>query len=150
MTNAGDLLEKIGIVVSAELKHHGVKGMKWGVRRRSGGKGPSSAAVQKVNRPKNTLANRPGNRRASDAELRAAVNRLQLEKQYRELTIQPKTKTFVRQLLEDSAKDAARTVARKAVSAGVELALGKAAAKATGNNKEFLELMVGGKKKKKD
>lgn len=53
------------------LEHYGVKGMKWGVRRKR-----SSERV--------TAADRA--RKMSDDELRSAVNRLQMEKQYRDLS----------------------------------------------------------------
>ena len=56
---------------SKVIIHYGIKGMKWGVRKdRSKSK---SSAVKKM----------------SDEDLRAAVNRLQLERQYDSLTNSP-------------------------------------------------------------
>ena len=105
------------------LVHHGVKGMKWGVRkdRSSGSKGSvlkttakvvspvgyavgkgihKAATSKKARSARNTLRNLTGSKRSaamtkyrkknidgmSDADLRKAVNRMNLERQYRDLT----------------------------------------------------------------
>ena len=81
-----------------ELMHYGVMGMRWGVRRaskRSGGskKGKKKkASRQPQQQPK---------RRMSNKELQARVKRMQLEKQYRELTndLTPKTKSKMEKLV---------------------------------------------------
>ena len=54
------------------VKHHGVKGMRWGVRRARKQQEQSSYM-----------------RSMSDAELRARINRMQMEKQYAQLTKKP-------------------------------------------------------------
>ena len=54
------------------LTHFGKLGMKWGIRRSSGG------AVKVSKRPKASTL--------SDTELRSRINRLQMEKQYNELS----------------------------------------------------------------
>ncbi len=86
------------------LVHHGVKGMKWGVRkdRSSGGKSSSikSTTIKKARAARNVYRNVTGSKRSaamtkyrkknidgmSDADLRKAVNRMNLERQYRDLT----------------------------------------------------------------
>lgn len=105
------------------LVHHGVKGMKWGVRkdRSSGSKGSTLKKAAKIISPvgyaagkgihkavtskkgraaRNVYRNMTGSKRSaamtkyrkknidgmSDADLRKAVNRMNLERQYRDLT----------------------------------------------------------------
>jgi hypothetical protein len=81
------------------LAHYGVKGMKWGVR-----KAPDrsrSASNWKARKDKERAAKlekassskRNAAKKMSDDELKAAVQRLQLEKQYVELSQQPQQLT---------------------------------------------------------
>lgn len=70
------------------LKHYGILGMKWGIRKER----PKSYGVTANNKPKRSSAfknnlreNFKSHKKMSDAELRQRVNRLILEKQYREL-----------------------------------------------------------------
>ena len=104
------------------LEHHGVKGMKWGIRRKrssSSSSGVSDSA--RIKQEAKTL---------SDAELKARVSRMQLEKQYRDLaspTGGKKEKTrgqrFVSRLLDtpgEIAIQVARDQAVKVMSAKLE------------------------------
>lgn len=104
--------------VDAMLSHYGVKGMKWGVirsRKSSGGSSKSESnstskktvvsdkiqsvklktpkKPQKVKMETDVLEAKKPKKKSlsemSDAELRSALNRLQMEKQYAELTRQP-------------------------------------------------------------
>ena len=59
---------------SNTLKHHGVKGMKWGVRR---------ARKQYYQEQKHKM------RSMSDAELRREINRIRMEEEYTKLTKKP-------------------------------------------------------------
>ena len=67
------------------LQHYGVKGMKWGVRR-------SQAQLDRAAGRKTARANNKKRRSAppassmDDNQLRQRINRLQMEKQYNELT----------------------------------------------------------------
>lgn len=67
-----------------ELSHHGIKGMKWGVRRteaqlaRARGKGEVSEDYAKAHSKKSVKT-------MSDAELRNRLNRIQMEQQYSKL-----------------------------------------------------------------
>lgn len=70
-----------------EIRHHGIKGMKWGIRRseaqlaRERGSGKSDKVVKEQR--KQVSAAR---RHLSDGDLRKAVERLQMEKKLKDLT----------------------------------------------------------------
>lgn len=77
------------------LEHHGVKGMKWGVRKsRSSG---SSLIKKRLKRVKSKIVKFRKSKPAQEdlskhttRQLQEKVNRLNLEKQYRQLTAKPK------------------------------------------------------------
>lgn len=71
------------------LEHHGVKGMRWGVRRLSGGGtvGHPTADAQEATRSRQK-ANVGGTRALSTKELQTLVSRMNLEQQYSRLIAQ--------------------------------------------------------------
>ena len=77
------------------LQHYGVLGMKWGRRKArsnvSSNKKPKSTKNTTTSKPKP----KPSQRQLSDAELRAAVNRLRLEREYAELTYRASSRAKV-------------------------------------------------------
>lgn len=77
------------------LQHYGVLGMKWGHRKArstsSSNKKPKSTRNTTTSKPKP----KPTQKRLSDAELRAAVNRLRLEREYAELTYKASSRAKV-------------------------------------------------------
>lgn len=116
-----------------ELYHHGIKGMKWGVRRtkaqlgyktgptkkRSGSKGGSSKVresvkdyiskrtAKKVNKTNKIEAKVSKKKRSisdmSDSELQNAINRKRLEQQYEQLY--PKSESFTRKFAKKAMND---------------------------------------------
>lgn len=70
------------------LKHHGVKGMKWGVRRNR------TAPVDNAPRHEDykSAHNNKSVKSMSDKELRQRINRLQMEQQYKNLNKQEVSK----------------------------------------------------------
>lgn len=143
------------------LKQHGVKGMKWGIRRRreststppsrSSSEGSSKSSSQGPGKG-NSLRAKPQNKRLTDAELRARINRLDMERRYAELTAPtPRANSFVKQLVADTGKQAARNVVNRATTVALQLAIESVAKSSKGQNKVFFEAMAaagGGKKKK--
>ena len=77
------------------LEHHGIKGQKWGVRRYQNEDGTRTAAGKKRERSNtdeqahedyDKAHNSKSVKTMSDAELRSRLNRLQMEKQYSQLS----------------------------------------------------------------
>lgn len=134
--------------MSNSLKHHGVIGMKWGVRRYQNKDGSLTAAGKK--RAKQNVDNDDANetsktssasgtakaspttskktiKELTDAELREKINRLQLEKQYRDLAKSEvqvsKGKAFVSGVLEQSGKNIATQLTTYVMGRGVNALL---------------------------
>lgn len=172
---------------NAELYHHGVKGMKWGIRRKrsfsetsgssnphavistststsSGGhstkKNTSTVKVTKQTKTKGTSVKqysteKPKSRRQlkkeaaaaaekarkdelarmSDRELRERINRLQMEKQYEQLTATPKRTNagakFVKDILVNAGKQTLTNYTAKYMAKGVDKLIEKAMEQAT-------------------
>ena len=114
-----------------ELYHYGVKGMKWGVRkskkqlRRERAKKNANSQVSKDYK-ESAFLRRRNPRSLSNAELKKAINRMQLEKQYRELSEHDMTlgeqifkkyrKASIQQLINTAAQapiDVAKTLKKK-------------------------------------
>ena len=173
---------------NAELYHHGVKGMKWGIRRKrsssgtSGSSNPhavistsSSTSSGGHSTKKNTTSTvkvtkqtktkgasvkqysteKPKSRRQlkkeaaaaaekarkdelsrmSDRELRERINRLQMEKQYEQLTATPKRTNagakFVKDILINAGKQTLTNYTAKYMAKGVDKLIEKAMEQAT-------------------
>ena len=88
-------MENISVVHDDTLEHHGIKGQKWGVRRYQNEDGTRTAAGKKREQSRSNESAHDDYNKAhsgksvknmSDAELRNHLNRLQMEKQYSQLT----------------------------------------------------------------
>lgn len=108
-------------VGSASIEHHGVRGQKWGVRRRVqalvGGSGqvPKSAAAASESREKSwkkVYANRAS---MSTPQLREKVNRLTLENQLKQQVsiASPAKKSAARQIITNVGTELVKNVARQ-------------------------------------
>ena len=129
--------ELIDISDSA-LEHYGVKGMKWGVRKRSKNRVSSSGArstspnpSSKVSAPTTrdkrvkALKNR---RELSDSDIKDFTSRLQSEKQLKALLDEDVSpgRTFIKKVMSDAGKQAATKLATNAIIYGTTKTMGKA------------------------
>lgn len=106
------------------LAHYGVKGMRWGIRKRSTTPAvPSSEDAQKAEtiRARSKAA---GTNALSNAELRAAIERMNLEQQYGKLVVQTAPKSagrkFVESILGEVGKEEVKRVAKASAAIKVE------------------------------
>lgn len=148
-------------VVDEVLAHHGIKGMKWGVRRDRGKAAVAKsaptlsehasedfkAAIAARSKPASHLSNK---------EMQDLINRMNLEQQYTRLLSTPppavakapptrkqKTAKFVTNLLVDVGKEQLTRVARAEAGLKVESALLK------NNRQDLVERLTNGNGKKK-
>lgn len=95
--------------------HYGVLGMKWGVRK----KRPSSKSkgILKRKKKKEPVLDVST---MTDQELRERINRLQMERQYEQLTAKEKSKgrVIVEQVMAEIGREYVRTFIRKGIESG--------------------------------
>ena len=115
-----------------ELTHHGVKGMKWGIRRvkKKSGYGRDRDNDDDSDSHEDSKKVRDGKsaRKMSDAELRERINRIQMEKQYKQLTAQEKSagRKFITDVLSQAAKETAKNYAAQYMKKGIDALIKKA------------------------
>ena len=122
--------------LSDELEHHGVKGMRWGHRKRDVSSGKNG---------KTTKTTKTQIKRMSDSEVQSRIKRLESEKKLSKLSKEDSnpTKQFIESVMADSGKRVLTTVATNAMLGGIRYATDKSYSK-----KDFVSSLAksGGKK----
>lgn len=103
------------------LEHFGTKGMRWGVRK------PRNEGARVRAFGNKGKGKKPSAKDLSDQELREVLNRMQMEKQYSQLTSSSRTRAGA-----DFAKSIALNVARTQITNAVTNQLSKAMASRRG------------------
>lgn len=122
------------------LKHYGVKGMKWGVRKQYKSTGRkknkkifSFKKSEKKTAKKEKNESSSNKRYISDEELRRRINRLKMEKEYKQLTAREKSagQKWIEGVLSDSSRQIAVSFIKKYADKTIDKMLNDAAKKAT-------------------
>jgi hypothetical protein len=106
-------------VVATFLSHYGVKGMKWGVKRNA-----PSADSESSTRTKLT-AKKKGVHTVSNADLQAAIRRMQLEQDFKRLKTNEKslvTRWIASTMLEIGKREVQQRVAKKVATTAIKKA----------------------------
>ena len=125
-----------------ELEHHGVKGMRWGHRKRDVSSGKNGKTTKTTKKTKTTKAQI---KRMPDSEVQSRIKRLESEKKLSKLSKEDSnpTKQFIKSVMADSGKRVLTTVATNAMIGGIRYATDKSYSK-----KDFVSSLgkSGGKK----
>lgn len=127
-------METVDEVLDSILEHHGIRGMKWGVRRRnkggsSGGGSTPSHVSDDAKKAHDTFAtiNKHGSTDAlSNQELQHLVKRINLEKQYHELIGQSSKKNKGKKIAGEIVGNFGKQQAIKVLNTAASKAVGAA------------------------
>lgn len=121
-TSASDLTGRV-TSVGDFLSHYGVKGMRWGVRRGKSAKEGPSAESKKATEIR-SRAKRSKPKALTNAELRSAIERMNLEQQFKRLSTneRPVVTRFIASTLQEIGKrEVQAAVAKKVAKAAVKV-----------------------------
>lgn len=118
-----------------ELYHYGIKGMRWGIRRKLNKGGTSSKSGKKkrdddidAHEDYKSAHAKSNVKSMSNAELRARINRLQMERQLKDLSKNERSagSKFVTDVLANAAKETAKNYVAQYMKKGIDAAIKKA------------------------
>ena len=114
------------------LMHHGILGMKWGVRNyqpypkgqghKGVYKGNPTSQSKKATKPTTSSNRKIAAKTMTDQELRQRINRIEMERKYAQLTAPQKSagSKFVRDVISNAGKQVATQYTAKAMTSVVE------------------------------
>lgn len=114
------------------LAHYGIKGMRWGVRRRrSSDSSPATSSKKSAEHLQAQALRKKSISEMSNAELKALTTRMNLEKQYADLNKSTASagQRFVADLLVNTARNVAAQQLQRFATQGLALALKSAGAR---------------------
>lgn len=129
-----------------ELQHHGIKGQKWGIRRFQNKDGTLTPAGKQRASEEKKRSDSKNRGTLTNAQLKKKIERLQLEKQLRELTNQEVNsgRAYAQKILKDVGSRVLTTAAT-----GALLYAGKAVITKSFSPQEFANAIFNGGAKKK-
>jgi len=114
-------LQQDGTTVEDVLEHYGVKGMHWGQRKKNNPASSDSAAKTTTK----TAVKKKGVHTVSNADLQAAIRRMQLEQDFKRLSVNEKPaiqRWVASTLLEMGKREVQQRVAKKVAGAAIKKA----------------------------
>lgn len=114
---------RVKIVLSTDhLEHYGVLGMRWG-KRKDGSKGSARANNKRYKKIMKD-ARKADIGKMSDKELRDKINRLSMEKQYRQITAKELStgKSVAKSIITDAAKEVAKNRVKEVMNVSLKTA----------------------------
>lgn len=128
--------ELISGLINGTLSHHGIKGMRWGVRRfqnkdgsltpagkkRYGGAGAERDSTRETTKPSSVSSGTKKLSEMTDEELRSRLARLDMEKRYLDYMrhARPEAVSAANRLIEGIASESLKTASRSLITAALK------------------------------
>lgn len=111
-------------MVNTTLAHHGIKGMRWGVRKHKKSSDTTKLSTNSKRERKKEIKNR---RKLTDDQLKKKIERLKMEKEFKQLSMDDISpgKQYVKGILSSAGKKSLTVAATGAMSYAIKSAMTK-------------------------